>query len=198
MMYALLQALIVPLARRKILRCEGVEHLPEHGAFILIANHVSWLDPVYLTAAAGLRFRGRLLFLAATAKHRWTQAVIPINRKNPGASLAVAERHLNKGHAISIFPRGNQRDGTEKPKTGAARLARASGTPVIPAGIMNATHGHMLRSLWGFFRPGAHIVIRFGAPIRLSMGTTPVQNNLSADAEHLDRAVQDLLLPGRL
>ena len=54
-------AAALALARRG-LRVLGLEHLPEAGPALVIANHVSWLDGFFLAAAVPRR--GRALVYA--------------------------------------------------------------------------------------------------------------------------------------
>ena len=43
---------ITPIARLLFrMRCQGREHVPEQGPFIMVANHSSYLDPLVLAAA---------------------------------------------------------------------------------------------------------------------------------------------------
>jgi 1-acyl-sn-glycerol-3-phosphate acyltransferase len=195
MIYRILRALVVPKALRMIQRIDGDENIPADHPFILASNHVSWLDPIYLTAAVGTRFHGRLLFIAATMKHWWTQAVIPIQKRNPAGCLDGAVRHLERGHAIGIFPRGDQRKVLDTPRTGAARLARRSGCPVIPTAILGAHPGHTLRSILDYFQTKQSLVVRFGEPIFIDTAKNPGRNIILADAMRIDRAMQSLLTP---
>ncbi|MFH1171901.1 MAG: lysophospholipid acyltransferase family protein [bacterium] len=191
--YTILRSIFIPRAYRKIARCEGLENVPEQGPFLLAANHVSWLDPVYITAAVCKRNRGRLLFLSATAKHRWTQAVIPIDRKNPSGCLEEAMRHLQHGHAVGLFPRGDQRKSTPSGKTGVARLARWSGLPVIPTAICSTVAGHTVTALRDYFFGGRDISLAFGPPIRFAQQTIVSPEELHADMARIEGAIAELL-----
>ncbi len=193
MIYPILKRLVVPRAFQKIRRVDGLEHLPKDGPFILTANHVSWLDPVYLTAAVSRRFRKRILFIGAAAKHRWTQAVIPIRKQHPARTVEVALTHLRRGRAIGIFPRGDQRCPLNRPKTGAARLGRSSGFPIIPVALHALVPGHVFRSLHGFFNRSHTMEIRFGAPIRLPFRPARTKKELFEDMHRVEMAIQSLL-----
>src|SRR5438552_2504595 len=85
----------------------GLEHLPEQGAVLLAANHISLFDPVARRSE--------------TAR----------------ASLTAALTHLGWGECVGIFPEGGlSRDLEPRAgQTGAARLARWSGAPVVPVGL---------------------------------------------------------------
>lgn len=193
MMYALLRWLVLPKAYRKIRRLDGLEYIPERGAFLLAANHVSWLDPVYLIGAVNRRFRDHVEFIAATGKHRWTQAVIPIDKNDRSRCLAIALEELNKGRAIGVFPRGDQRQSASYAKTGVARLAHWSGVPVIPAAIKNLAPGHTTSSVVEFFRPRKSIAIAFGTPMQFRKTELVSHEELHADMFRIESAITKLL-----
>lgn len=193
MTYALLRWLVLPKAYRKIRSLRGLEHIPERGGFLLVANHVSWLDPVYLIAAATRRYRGRVKFIAATGKHRWTQAVIPIDKTDRVHCLRIAVQELKQGRAIGIFPRGDQRQSASYAKTGAARLAHWSGVPLIPVAIKNLVPGHTFSSIFEYFRNRRSIEMSIGTPMRFRKTEDISHEELHADMFHVESAITTLL-----
>ncbi|MGH7360117.1 MAG: lysophospholipid acyltransferase family protein [Candidatus Methylomirabilales bacterium] len=140
MLYTLVRALAL-LALKVLCRLEvaGREHVPERGAVILAANHVSNVDPVVV----GCAIRRKLHYMAKEELFRnpvfgWFLRRIqlfPISRSqaDPSAfkrSLAL----LRKGEALLIFPEGTRGDGRHllPGKAGAGMLALRSGSPVVP------------------------------------------------------------------
>ncbi|MDA8421654.1 MAG: lysophospholipid acyltransferase family protein [Pseudomonadota bacterium] len=121
------------------LRAEAIG-LPQSGPALVVANHVSGLDPLLMIAAS----RRPLRFLIAQEEyerpvlHRLFAAIgcIPVRRDcNPRAAMEAARRALECGEIVALFPQGRIRVGSEPPlplKRGVAYLARASGAPVIP------------------------------------------------------------------
>lgn len=123
----------------------GLEHIPDSG-FILVANHISELDPLAL--AHMVYNQGHLPHVLAKAELFQIPVVgkmlegmrhIPVERtRGGGASLEAAERVLADGGAILIYPEGTITQDPQlwpmRAKTGAARLALKTGAPVIPAG----------------------------------------------------------------
>jgi len=126
-------------------RWRGGENIPRTGGLIIAANHLSWSDPVLLShylynngrwptilAKAGL-FRIRGLGHAIAQLQ-----AIPVERNSTEAtkSLKIAEERLRNGACILFYPEGTiTRDPDLWPmvgKTGVARLALATGVPVIP------------------------------------------------------------------
>ena len=123
----------------------GREYLPDSG-FILVANHISELDPLTL---AHMVYRAGYLphFLAkrelfdapVLGKILTGMQQVPVDRAKGGAeSLEVAENVVSDGGVVIIYPEGTiTRDPQGWPmaaRTGAARLALKTGAPVIPAG----------------------------------------------------------------
>lgn len=123
----------------------GKEKLPADGGFIVVANHVTEIDP--LTVAYPLFLRGVLpRCLAKDSLFRvpllgWLMrqcAHIPVARGSAqaGKSLEVAQSVLDAGGAVLIFPEGTLTKDPElwpmTGKSGAARLALATGVPVYP------------------------------------------------------------------
>jgi 1-acyl-sn-glycerol-3-phosphate acyltransferase len=127
------------------IRYRGREHIPPEGGLILASNHISVLDPVII--AMSVTTTGRAVrFLAAAEFFRkpfigWGLRrirQIPIRR---GASdrraLEQAAGVIRRGALAGIFPEGTlSPDGAPLPgKRGAARIALASGVPILPCGI---------------------------------------------------------------
>lgn len=170
MFYALMK-LVSALVARILFRLEtrGAEHLPRSGPALLVANHVSFLDPLVVGAAAPRQlhfmakaelFRIPLLGLMIRRLH-----VLPVRRdESDPAALRAALRALEGGHALLVFPEGTRgEEGTLlKGRAGAGLLALLSGAPVIPVYIEGSgramPRGRLLP------RP-AKIRVRFGYPL---------------------------------
>lgn len=126
------------------IECRGVEKIPS-GRFIVVANHTSVVDPI--TVAYPLFKKGHLpRFLAKESLFHapalgWlmrTIAHVPVSRGSVDArkSLETAHNIVESGGSIIIYPEGTL---TTDPdlwpmigRTGAARLALATGVPVVP------------------------------------------------------------------
>jgi 1-acyl-sn-glycerol-3-phosphate acyltransferase len=123
----------------------GQENIPKTGPVIIAPNHMSYADwgtdaiffygagryPTYMIKASAFKvpFIGKMLYKCGQ---------IPVNRgaKDAAQALKQAEEALKEGAAVIIYPEGTAtRDPDLWPmvaKTGAARLALATGAPVIP------------------------------------------------------------------
>ncbi|HET8808371.1 MAG TPA: lysophospholipid acyltransferase family protein [Methylophaga sp.] len=117
--------------------------LPEHGPAIIVANHISGLDPLLLIAAS----KRPLRFLIAREEYQrfgmqWlfrAAGCIPVDRDGrPEKSLRQALKALQQGEVIAIFPHGRihlDSDPPRKIKAGCTRLALWSQAPIIPVRI---------------------------------------------------------------
>ena len=109
------------------------------GPVIVAANHESMLDPPLLALTA----RQPLHFLAKVELWRYRPGAwlmdslggIPIRRdRRDLLSVGRAEELLRAGESVAIFPQGTVRGGVWT--RGAARLALATGTPLVPVRIV--------------------------------------------------------------
>jgi 1-acyl-sn-glycerol-3-phosphate acyltransferase len=139
---AILRALAVAKGQRWIV--EGDEHLPLHGPVIVVANHISEYDSVVVGLALdGLgrrpRFLGKKELFDKPVLGSMLRNIkqIPVDRAGDrNATLPMALERLDEGEAVVLFPEGTISTSfvPAEPKHGAARLALASGAPVIPVG----------------------------------------------------------------
>ncbi|WP_051580832.1 lysophospholipid acyltransferase family protein [Pseudonocardia acaciae] len=189
-------------------RVEGLDRIPRSGPALIVANHISYLDPVY-TAVFVHRGRRVPRFLA---KHSlWKIPVfgkimagsgqIPVYRESMEAqhSLSAATQALVDGKAVIIYPEGTiTRDPAGWPmhsRTGVARLALSSEVPVIPMvhwGTLDV-YDHYNKKLRPL--PRKEIVVRCGEPIDMSAyRDRPVDAALLREVtDHLMGVVRDLL-----
>jgi len=117
--------------------------LPKHGPALVVANHVSGLDPLLLIAASERPLR----FIIAREQyerfglHWLLRAVgcIPLDRAaSPLRALAAARHALQHGEVVALFPHGRIHRDSEGPgrlKPGIQHLAKLSGAPVYPLRI---------------------------------------------------------------
>jgi len=129
------------------LRATGREHVPREGGFVLAANHTSNFDPWPL--ALPLFPRRWLRFMAKSELYWWPLGhllngggAFPVRRgEGDAAAIAKAVELCRAGEVVVMFPEGTRRKkGLRKkwearPHTGAARIARDAGVPIVPAAV---------------------------------------------------------------
>ena len=170
----------------------GEDPVPRGGAFILVSNHRSGVDPV-LIAVMTLR---RVRFLIAREYyevpllHRMCRALrcIPVDRDGSDlAATRVALRALHEGGVIGVFPQGGIRDAGApmEGKSGIALLAIRSGAPVIPLRVEGSPN---LKSVFRALVTPSRTTIRAGKPIRFEKA-----KRARADREELERVAAEIL-----
>ena len=184
MLYRLLRATVPPLLRRFWrLRVEGVERLPP-GAAIVVANHDSLADPFVVGSAIDrpLRYLAKAELWRNALVRRAVDALgaIPVERgRGDIAAVAAATQAIAAGDSVVLFPQGTVLGPPDRPwQRGAARLALATGAPLVPVAIVGASDG--LRP--GTWRPRrAHVRVVIGEPIRVppSPVTIPASRELT-------------------
>lgn len=131
---------------------EGAENIPDEGAAILASNHQAVLDSFYLPlmvrrqitfpakkeyfTGTGLSGRIQKFFFSSVGQ-------IPVDRDSKDAGDALqnaAESVLGKGDLFGIYPEGTRSpDGrVYKGRTGMARVAMATGAPVVLIGMIGS------------------------------------------------------------
>lgn len=144
----LLNLLLGPVTRRD---WRGQENLPATGGIVVVANHISNVDPLVL--AQYLAYSGRWPRYLAKASLFSIPVVgaalraigqIPVHRDSGAARQAVryADEAIEQGKAVVIYPEGTI---THDPdlwpmvgRSGAVRIAFKTGCPVIPVGQWGA------------------------------------------------------------
>jgi 1-acyl-sn-glycerol-3-phosphate acyltransferase len=174
--YWVVKAVLTPILRFLFkVRVVGAEHVPAEGAAILASNHVSFCDSIFLPMV----LKRRITFVAKAEyfedpKTAWFfRAVgqIPIQRSGGSASeraLASAREVLDGGNLFGIYPEGTRSpDGKlYRGKTGVARLALQTNTPILPVAMIGTREAQPIGQVKpNFFMP---ITIRIGKPMDFS------------------------------
>ncbi|MBN9110101.1 MAG: 1-acyl-sn-glycerol-3-phosphate acyltransferase [Pseudonocardia sp.] len=164
-------------------RYEGRDRLPTPGTggALVVANHISYLDPVHTalwvhTSRRIPRFlaKASLWKIPVLGRVLVSSGQIPVYRESADAqnSLREGEQALREGKIVVIYPEGTiTRDPDGWPmhsRTGVARLALGADVPVIPVVHWGT------REVYDHYRkkfrplPRRDIVVRAGDPVDLS------------------------------
>ena len=167
---------------RLLYRIEIVGRVPP-GACVVAANHESLLDPPLLALVT----RRPLHFLAKVELWRYRPGAwlmdalggIPIRRdRRDLLSVGQALALLRAGESVAIFPQGTVQGG---PWTrGAARLALATGTPLVPVTIIGTRQALSMGRI-GF--PRIRLVVGEPIPVEQAKLTVTAAKALTAELE---------------
>jgi 1-acyl-sn-glycerol-3-phosphate acyltransferase len=206
--YGMFAAIVVvyPVASLMFrLRYRHGDRIPARGPVLLVANHVSILDPL---ACARLVFdNGRLPhFLAKQSVFKGfagtllrSAGQIPVARFSADghAALEAAKADLDAGNVVVIYPEGSvTRDPDWWPmraRTGVARLALTTDAVVVPVAQWGPqeVHDYHRKKLRLRFRAPAEYLV--GEPIDLSALRAEVRAGRSLSADLL-RETTDLIM----
>jgi 1-acyl-sn-glycerol-3-phosphate acyltransferase len=181
--WRLASVIVIRLVVHTLLRNRwgGREHVPRSGGVILAVNHLSYLDfapdgvfihacgryPVFMIKSSAFELKGIGGFLRKAGQ-------LPVHRGSGDAALVLeeAEKRLAEGAAVIFYPEGTTTlDRAWWPmaaRTGVARLALATGAPVIPVANWGTQEivPFGTRKLRLFPRKTVHVVA--GPPVDLS------------------------------
>ena len=159
----------------------GYQHFPRQGGVLVAANHLSYADwpamalfvhqagryPAFMIKSSAFGVKGIGTLLRGCGQ-------LPVRRGEADAAnvLKVAEQALADGECVVIYPEGTAtRDPEQWPmvaKTGVARLALATGVPVIPVAQWGAQdilpYGTTRPHLW----PRKTVRMLAGPPVDLT------------------------------
>lgn len=181
------------------------ERFPTSGPVLLVANHVSVLDPI---SCARLVFdHGRMPhFLAKESVFKGLAGAIlrsagqiPVARYSTDAqgALSAAQADLEAGNVVVIYPEGSvTRDPDWWPmesRTGAARLALTTDAVVLPVAQWGPQRLHDYHTKKLHLRPRTPADYLVGEPIDLSAQRARVRAGAPVTADLL-RETTDLLM----
>ncbi|MFE3194919.1 lysophospholipid acyltransferase family protein [Nocardia sp. NPDC059240] len=182
----------------------GREHVPASGAAIVASNHLSMLDAVFLWGA----LRRRAVAIAMAELWSWPVVgwlvrrlgQIPVVRRDSEsgrAATAQAEQILRHGGVLIIYPEGRLvSPGDHEPyKPGVAKLALATGVPIIPVATVGTDGVLPTRRARGdgpAFNRRHPVTIHFGEPINPADFDDPDKL-----LDHLRQRIEDLRAQSR-
>lgn len=187
----------------------GMEHIPDSGPAIIVANHMSHADPFvfahYIYASGRWpRYLAKASLFRMPIVGRLFRAVeqIPVYRGTLDAvkALDAAEAAIAGGHLVLIYPEGTT---TKEPdlwpmrgKTGAARLWLLTGAPVIPVCMWGPERLFDPRTRRLRPVPRTPVTVVTGPAIDLSrwQGNPATATVLNEITEHIMLTLRDMLV----
>jgi len=174
------------------MRRHGTGHIPARGPVILASNHRSFLDPFLIGCLARrpVYFMAKRELFAHPLVAWWLGALgaFPVERGiGDGTAMATAQRLLERGECVVIFPEGTRvRSGPlGRPKRGVGRLALVTGAAVVPVAVIGTD---AVRRGWRI-RP-RRVALRCGAPLPVPRVEHPAGELAAAVTERIWPSVE--------
>lgn len=176
-------------------RSKGQENLPSDCNFIICSNHITVLDPGWICSSMPKEIAEKTAIVGKSdlvddkLLKNFVRSFnfVPVDRSgNSMLTLDRCRELLEEGWNVLIFPEGtNFENGTKLMplKEGPARLAIATGKPIVPVHITGL--GHVDMDKLNFLPPtaGSRVRICFGEPISTEGMDDPAEvNAVLADA----------------
>ncbi len=168
----------------------GLEYVPPHGPLLIVANHLSYLEPPLIATA----IPRRITFLAGHELYEigwlaWvlrTMGALPVRRGGARDldAIRAAVELLKRGEAVGIFPEGQI---TEQPvlkraKPGLSLLAYRANAPILPIAISGTEHlSSVTPFLTARFRE-PRVQVQIGQPFLPDFGPGKPDHQAVADA----------------
>ncbi|HWO93345.1 MAG TPA: lysophospholipid acyltransferase family protein [Dehalococcoidia bacterium] len=180
-------------------RVEGREHVPREGSVILVANHITNLDPPILATATHRHVtymaKQELFDLPVIGFVFRLYGAFSVRRFEADlAALRQAQNVLKGGQVLGMFPEGTRSRGSGlgAPYPGAALIALRSNALIVPAAITGTERLMGLGLiLFPFTRP--RITVRFGEPFRLPQTARPRPDDIKRGSMQIMRSIAELL-----
>ncbi|MEI8411852.1 MULTISPECIES: lysophospholipid acyltransferase family protein [unclassified Kribbella] len=179
----------------------GTENVPRTGGAVIAMNHISYVDFV-LGGFGALPSKRLVRFMAKEVlfRNRYSGPLmrgmhhIPVDRAAGTASYRQALQYLNAGEVVGVFPEATISRSFELKdfKSGAVRMAAATGVPVIPL-ILWGTQRMLTKDHPRDFSRHRTIAITVGEPITVTREDDAVEATAqlrSTMAGMLDRTIR--------
>lgn len=187
------------------LRLRHAERIPASGGVLLVANHVSVLDPLACAmlvydAGRAPRFLAKdSVFVGLAGTILRAAGQIPVHRGTAAAqsSMGAAERALAAGELVVIYPEGSVTRDPDwwpmQPRTGVARLALTTDAVVVPLAQWGPqrVHDYHAKKLHLRLRTRAEYLV--GEPVDLSDLRAQLQEGRPVTTELLRETTDRLM-----
>lgn len=179
-------------------RVSGRRNVPASGPLLVVSNHLNNADPPLLGAAVRrpIRFMAKqeLFDLPLFGRIARLFGAFPVRRFEADLqALREAQRLLNDGQAIGMFPEGHRSHGKgmQQPYPGTALIALRTGATILPVGITGTEAVTGIGVL--FKKPPIRVVI--GEPFRLDTPKRVTSEAVRLGADEIMRRIAALLPP---
>lgn len=179
----------------------GVENVTTDAAMIIAPNHVSYLDPLWISIPFDRPLSymtwDRMMQLPLLGPLMRAYGAFPVNLdRGDRTALRRALEQLRGGGGLVIFPEGGRtRDGRLMPfKPGVIRLALEADVPIVPVTIVG---GYEAYAPHHFFPRPLKIRIVYHPALHLSPPADPAHSKLylQEQAERLQTIIASALPP---
>lgn len=165
------------------------------GGALLISNHISLADPMYLLLAIWYR-RHHFVAMQKMFENKFKKWLfskvfhcIEVNRENVSIkSFKEITNHLKSGKLVTMFPEGHiniENEGVNPFKSGMVMMAVKSGCPIVPVYIKRRKHWY------------SRLVVGIGEQIsidKFSSSNNPTLEEIDKAAKHLQEEEHKLEL----
>jgi 1-acyl-sn-glycerol-3-phosphate acyltransferase len=177
----------------------GGERVDRSKSYVIVSNHVSYMDTPALLWHLPLNFRfmakSGLFDVPFIGGHLRKAGHIAVPLDDPRASVKVLSRAgaalKERGHSVLVFPEGGRSITGELQefKDGAAYLAIKGGVPILPVCLIGMREILPMHSV--HLRPG-RVTLRIGEPIDVSGMKSADRVELTERVKSEIRAMQHL------
>ncbi|MEM9005110.1 MAG: lysophospholipid acyltransferase family protein [Cyanobacteria bacterium P01_F01_bin.86] len=180
-------------------RVEGVQHVPQAGPLLVVANHASDFDPPIMSSCV----RRPVSYMAKEELFRVPilgpairlYGAYPVKRGSADRSaIRAALQQLEQGWAVGVFLQGTRTpDGRiSDPKLGAALIAAKAQVPMLPVSLWNT---HQVIPKGTKFPHPVPVTVRIGSPIEPPASTA--KDDLWQTTQNCTQAIHQLHDLGR-